>query len=355
MRPRQGRPSNSKTSFSKSHPEASDPLRMRVAAIDIGSNSIRLLVGDVGRNDAGGYMIRTIARAGEPCRLARGLGETGRIASDLSARAASLAREFAERARALGASHVVAGATAALRDAANGGEVADEISAACGVVVRILAGEEEARLIYRSVVTGLGASAQRSACVVFDLGGGSTEVVSGLGTSPGRWTSLPFGAVTLTERFLQSNPPSPEERAALEAHAREHIMRDCALLPERTPMLAGVGGTITVLALLDRGLSHYDPALIEGWAIGPERFAGLVERLLSTPIDQRRAWPAMGEGRADIIVAGVLVVRELVRRFPSGSLHCSTQGLRYGLARLAAEEAGDGRIPESSAPGGRPS
>src|SRR5262249_17306732 len=277
--------------------------------------------------------------AGEPCRLARGLGETGRIAPEMSARAAGLATEFVQRARSLGVSHVVAGATAALRDASNGGEVASEISQACGVPGRILSGEEEAQLIYRSVVQGLGGSAMRSACVVFDLGGGSTEVVSGLGPKPGRWTSLPFGAVTLTERYLHSNPPTMAERAALETHVRELLATRCALLPERTPVLAGVGGTVTVLALLDRGLSHYDPALIEGWAIGPERFALVAERLLAAPIDQRRSWPAMGEGRADIVVAGVLVVRELIRRFPSGALHCSTQGLRYGLAQLAAEEA----------------
>jgi exopolyphosphatase/guanosine-5'-triphosphate,3'-diphosphate pyrophosphatase len=107
-------------------------------------------------------------------------------------------------------------------------------------------------------------------------------------------------------------------------------------------MLVGVGGTMTVLALMDRGLTHYDPALIEGWAIAPDRLEALTERLVHTPVDERRAWPAMGEGRADIIVAGVLVVRRLAARFPSNALHSSTQGLRYGLARLAAEEARGG-------------
>jgi len=317
---------------------------MRVAAIDIGSNSVRLLVGDAQPTAEGGFGMRTIARAGEPCRLARGLGETGRIAPDMSSRAAALATEFAQRARGLGAAHLVVGATAALRDAANGGEVAAEISRACGADVRILSGEDEARLIYRSVVLGLGGSALKSACVVFDLGGGSTEVVSGLGAQPGRWTSLPFGAVTLTERFLRSSPAAAGERDALERHVAEVLDRECALLPERTPMLVGVGGTMTVLALMDRGLTHYDPALIEGWPIAPERLEALTERLIHTAVDERRSWPAMGEGRADIIVAGVLVVRRIAARFPSGALHSSTQGLRYGLARLAAEEARDGVV-----------
>ena len=283
-----------------------------------------------------------MARAGESCRLARGLGATGRIELALGERAAGIAREFLDRARALGARRIVIGATAALREATNGPEVAEAIARSTGLPVRILTGEEEARLIYRSVIIGLGAPLHRSACVVFDLGGGSTEVVSGLGGAPGRWTSLPFGAVTLTERYLPSNPPAEDEVQRLVEGVRAQIMHDCALLPERTPVLAGVGGTMTVLALMDRGLTHYDPNLIEGWAIEPARLADLSTRLLSASTSARRKWPAMGEGRADIIAAGVLVVNQLVERFPAPALHCSTQGLRYGLARLAAEELAGG-------------
>jgi exopolyphosphatase/guanosine-5'-triphosphate,3'-diphosphate pyrophosphatase len=119
-------------------------------------------------------------------------------------------------------------------------------------------------------------------------------------------------------------------------------MQRCALFPERAAVLAGVGGTITVLALMDRRMQHYDPAQIEGWAIEPARLAELSERLISAPTHVRRGWPAMGEGRADIIAAGVLVVRVLAERFPSSVLYCSTQGLRYGLARLAAQELARG-------------
>ncbi len=314
----------------------------RVAAIDIGSNSVRLLVCEATAVEGGEYAIRTVARAGESCRLARGLGATGLIDETLAERAAEIAREFHERARMLGARRIVIGATAALRDATNGPVVADAIARLTGLPVRILTGEEEARLIYRSVIMGLGAPLHRSACVVFDLGGGSTEVVSGLGGAPGRWTSLPFGAVTLTERYLPSNPPSSEEIQSLIEDVHGQIMQECALFPDRTPVLAGVGGTMTVLALMDRELTHYDPALIEGWAIEPSRLAELSTRLLSVSTSARRKWPAMGEGRADIISAGVLVVGQLVERFPAPALHCSTQGLRYGLARLAAEELDSG-------------
>jgi exopolyphosphatase/guanosine-5'-triphosphate,3'-diphosphate pyrophosphatase len=313
--------------------------RMRVAAIDIGSNSVRLLVADATLQSDGVAGLRTIARAGESCRLARGLGDSGVIDPAMARRAAGVASDFVARARALGASHLVIGATAALRGAINGADVAGLIEQETGLPVRILSGEEEARLVYQSVVHGLGAAVHRSACVVFDIGGGSTEVVSGLGGEAGRWVSLPFGAVTLTEAYMRSNPPQREEIAATEAAVRGAIMHHCALMPRKTPLLAGVGGTITVLALMDRSLSQYEPTLIEGWNITMDRLHDLTGRLLGSGTEERRGWTAMGEGRADIVAAGALVVRLLVERFPSPALTCSTQGLRYGLARLAAEQA----------------
>jgi exopolyphosphatase/guanosine-5'-triphosphate,3'-diphosphate pyrophosphatase len=314
---------------------------MRIGAIDIGSNSIRLLVADFhsgAEND-----LVTIARAGEACRLGRGLDRTGHVDAEIAERAAVLAAEFARRARSLGAERLVVGATAALRKAENGAEVAASIGERCGERVRVLSGEDEARLVYRAVVLGLGRPARRSACVVFDLGGGSTEVVSGLGEQPGRWASLPFGAVSLTEKFLDGTPRA-ERLEELEQAVGEQIMHGCALMPATTPMLVGVGGTITVLASMDRGLTTYEPTLIEGWAIEAERLEQLATRILESNESEREAWPVMGKGRADIVLAGVLVVRLLTRRFPSRWLLASTQGLRYGLARLAAEGLGSDRV-----------
>jgi exopolyphosphatase/guanosine-5'-triphosphate,3'-diphosphate pyrophosphatase len=311
---------------------------MRVAAIDVGSNSVRLLIADGNSSAPRGLGLRTVARAGEPCRLGRGLDRTGRIDPEIADLAASLAQDFSARARALGARHIVVGATAALREAENGPEVAAMIEGRVGLPVRILSGEEEARLVYHAVVTGLGGSAQRSPCIVFDIGGGSTEVVSGVGDRSGRWTSIPFGAVTLTERFFVQNPPSENEIDALKEGVRAGLMQYCASMPVETPVLAGVGGTVTVLALMDRSLISYDPALVEGWRISVPRLRDMVDRLERSTHEERRHWPAMGDGRADIVVAGALVVSMLVDRFPSSGLVCSTQGLRYGLVRLALEE-----------------
>ncbi len=311
---------------------------MRVAAIDIGSNSIRLLVADV-RDGQDGLAVDVLARAGEICRLARNLESTGSIEEAAAQRAGQLVAEFVRRGRSLGARHVVIGATAAIRSARNGAEVAEIISQQAGIPVRILTGDEEARLAYRSVIMGLGRNASRCACVAFDIGGGSTEVVSGVGALAGRWASLPFGAVSLTERHLHGDPPTHDEILALSSEVRSVIMHDCALMPTVVPLLVGVGGTVTVLASMDRGLSSYDPALLEGWCIRPARLAVLIGQLAASSHDERRGRHIIGEGRADIIVAGALVVSVLFERFPSSGLVCSTQGLRYGLVRLAAQEA----------------
>ncbi len=320
---------------------------MRFGAIDIGSNSVRLLVGNLAGEDPWTSSFESVARAGEPCRLGRGLHETGRIADDLAERAATIAQEFARRARSLGAVHVVAGATAALRSAENGAEAAELIASRAGVPVRVLGGDEEARLVYKAVVLGLGHRSRSTQCVVFDLGGGSTEVVSGVGAHHGRWTSLPFGAVSIHERVLPGDPPDEDTiRTAREWIARE-VMHGCAQLPERSTLLAGVGGTVTVLASLDRGLTEYDPALLEGWYIERSRAQEMIDRIVRLSHDGRRQLPIMGEGRADIIGAGVLAVEALLERFQAPGLVASTQGLRYGLVRLAAEEWLSGRSADN--------
>ncbi len=321
---------------------------MRVAAIDIGSNSIRLLVADVEERDGPERSLETVVRAGEVCRLARGLDRAGIIEEELARRAGTLAKEFVRRARSLGAQHIVVGATAAMRNAHNATEVVDIVEREAGLPVRVLSGDDEARLVYRSVVLGLGRPAARTACVVFDIGGGSTEVVSGVGAVSGRWASLPFGAVSLTEKFLQADPPSADEVIRLKDEVSAGIMHHCAFMPHKVPLLAGVGGTVTVLASLDRGLANYDPALLEGWRIARDRLPALVDRLLASRHDQRRELPIVGEGRADIVGAGALVVGLLVERFPSGGLVCSTQGLRYGLVRMAADEVLGGQPPSGA-------
>ncbi len=309
---------------------------MNVAAIDIGSNSIRLLVvGPGGRPGS----LRPILRLGEPCRMGRGLHRNGAIEGAMVERAREILIDLVDRARQHGARHIVVAATQAIRSAANQPAVISRLEEACGLRVRVLSGEEEARLVYAAVVESLGALAVRAPCLVFDVGGGSTEVVSGLEAMPGRWVSLPIGAVSLTERFLPDDPPLPDQIAGLEGEVREQLDRGCAQFSKPVSTLAGVGGTVTVLASLHMGLRHYDPRRIESRVIPAGEVSRLADRLAGMSRHERQALPVMGEGRADIVAAGAILARAIVHHFGAPGLICSSQGLRYALARIAMEEA----------------
>lgn len=311
---------------------------MRIATVDIGTNTVLLLVAERGADGS----LHSVAERAVITRLGEGVDRTRRLSQAAVARTLECLGEYAAAIRAMHAEHVAVVGTSAMRDAAGGDELRAHARRLLGVDVRVLSGEEEARLTFRGSLGGLSIPAAGEVAV-FDIGGGSTEVVSGVGDQPGRWVSLPFGAISLTERYLASNPVSPEEIQALKQEVSTAIMHRCAYMPARSPLLAGVGGTVSLLAALDLGLTEYEPSLLEGLPITPPRLQGLIARILSSTHEERRTWPIMGEGRADIVVAGVLAVGLLAERFPSSALVCSTQGLRYGLVRLAAEEARGGR------------
>jgi exopolyphosphatase/guanosine-5'-triphosphate,3'-diphosphate pyrophosphatase len=306
---------------------------MHVGAIDIGSNSIRLLVADVEEPDG---RMRVIVRAGEVCRLGRGLAQNGLIEAGMVERACELVDRMAKRARAEGAERVIVAATHALRQAANRAEVLARLQLSAGVPVRVLGGE--AALIYGAVVESLGPRAARLPCVVFDLGGGSTEVASGVGLVVGRAASLPIGAVSLTERWLGQDPPERERVEMLDQEVMKHLMSNCAHYPSSPNLLAGVGGTVTVLASLYLDLRHYDPTRIDGCLIPAAVVESLADQLTWMTPEMHRRVGAMGEGRADIVAAGARVALGLLRFFQARSLTASSQGLRYALARLAARE-----------------
>jgi exopolyphosphatase/guanosine-5'-triphosphate,3'-diphosphate pyrophosphatase len=309
---------------------------MNVAAIDIGTNSIRLLVVEVPERLG---RLNPLLRLGEPCRLGRGLSEAGAIDAEILERACGLVADMAERARRLGAANVVVAATEALRATSNQVDVLKRLESAAGVPVRVLTGHEEASLVYAAVVESLGRRGTLAPIVVFDIGGGSTEVASGAGPTVGRTASLTIGAVSLTERFLKSDPPAESEVGALDAEIKIHIMNNCALLPHVPAVFAGVGGTMTILASIFLDLPHYDPARIDGCTIPVPAVAGMVERLTWMTQRERREVPVMGAGRADIVVAGSRVVLGLARFFEASAVVASSQGLRYALARVAATEA----------------
>ncbi len=296
---------------------------------------MRLLVAE--RGSAG--EVRPLVRLGESCRLGEGLEASGRIPSRSEERTRETLARFARRARELECSDVMVAATNALRSAENGPEVTERLAAAAGYPIRILSGEEEARLVYQAVIEGLRWDRERGEYLVVDIGGGSVEIVRGVGNRVIGWTSLELGCVRLTDRFLSSDPPLSQELAALRSFLRTEWVRHDALLRPTPQAAAGVGGTVTALASLNLGLRRYDASRVEGHLLPTGDIRRLTDSLSGLTTAERQALATVGPGRADILPAGCVLLVTLCEAAGLASLTASTQGLRYALARAALHRA----------------
>jgi exopolyphosphatase/guanosine-5'-triphosphate,3'-diphosphate pyrophosphatase len=298
---------------------------MRVAAVDLGTNSTRLLVADI---DDG--RVEDLARETRITRLGEGVDERRRLLPLPIARVRNTLSDFRRQTESLGAERTLLVATSAVRDAENGEAFLGEIEWSYGFATRLVSGEEEADLTYRGVTAG---RAFAPGTIVVDLGGGSTELVS-----EGLRISLDVGSVRLTERFLASDPPTPSELEAAAAAVR-------AALAERVPddvrasttAAIGVAGTVTTLAALDLGLVEYDRERVHGHRIASAAIDELLARLAALPVAERRELPGLEPERAPVIVGGVVIVRELLRHLGLDELEVSEHDLLDGIALEAAE------------------
>ena len=289
---------------------------MRVAAVDLGTNSTRLLVADV---DDG--RVEEVARDSQITRLGEGVDERRKLLPLPVARVRNVLSEYRREVERLGAERVLTIGTSAVRDAENGEAFLGEIEWSYGFTTRMLSGEEEAELTRRGVANGrvLG-----DETVVLDVGGGSTELI----TARDR-VSLDLGCVRLTERHLRSDPPAREELDDAARAVREG-------LPDWSPRDAiGVAGTVTSLAALELG--EYDPEQTHGYRISRASVERQVERLATLPLSERRELPGLEPERAPVIVAGALVVREVLDRYGLDGLEVSERDLLHGAALEAAE------------------
>jgi exopolyphosphatase/guanosine-5'-triphosphate,3'-diphosphate pyrophosphatase len=288
---------------------------VRVAAIDLGTNSTRLLVADVEDGE-----VRELVRRTTITRLGEGVDERRRLLPLPIARVRNCLSEYRREAEALGAERMLLIATSAVRDAENGEAFLGEIEWSYGFATRLLSGDEEAQLLLR----GLGGVDART--LVLDVGGGSTELV----TTEAR-ASLDIGSVRMTERFLRQDPPAREELDACAEYVR-------AQLPGRDVERAiGVAGTITTLAALDLGLEEYDAERVHGHHLSRDGLERQLERLAALPLEERRRVPALEPERAPVIVGGAVIVREILDRYGLGGLTASERDLLDGAALEAAE------------------
>ena len=316
----------------------------RVAGIDCGTNSIRLLVADV---DRGAGTLTELDRRMEIVRLGQALDRTGRIAPEALDRTLDATRRYAEVCRDLGVQHIRYVATSASRDAENRQEFVDGVRAALGVEPEVIGGQEEAALSFRGATSVLGGR-HRGPFLVVDLGGGSTELVLGT-TSPVAAVSMDVGSVRLTERHLHGDPPTAAEIAAASAAAAAALDAAQKVVPlGRTATLVGLAGSITSVTAHVLDLEAYDRTRIDGSVLPVDQVLASCRTLLGMTRSRRTAIPFMHPGRADVIGAGALIWSDIITRVRAevgragGSLKTvvtSEHDILDGIAWSAAERS----------------
>jgi exopolyphosphatase/guanosine-5'-triphosphate,3'-diphosphate pyrophosphatase len=307
---------------------------MRVAVVDLGTNTTRLLVADVQNGDLVELEKRTTIT-----RLGQGVDAAGRLADDAMDRVRETLDEYRQVMDQLDAGEVIAVATSAMRDAANGPEFRDELNRRYGIDARTISGDEEARLTFLGATSGRTAAAGSPAStVVIDIGGGSTEYVVGSnGAYPDFHISAQMGSRRHTERFLQSDPPAHEELEALAADVRRIIEES---VPEevrdRTAEGIAVAGTATTLAAIDQELDPYDPEKVHGYRLGLAAAERIQAMLASLPVEERRKVTGLHPDRAPVIVAGVTILVESIRAFGLDEIEISESDILQGAAMATA-------------------
>jgi exopolyphosphatase/guanosine-5'-triphosphate,3'-diphosphate pyrophosphatase len=308
-------------------PEGRVDRPSRLAAIDLGSNTIRLLVADVDR----GTGLRPVHDEQVVARLGQGLARSGVLAPEAMERALTAVRRCRDRARALGAARVLVVATAAVRQARNRDEFLGRLAGEIGVVARVASGAEEARLTRLGAASGLPALAPSD--VVLDIGGGSTELIVGGEARAATAVSLALGCVELVEGFLHADPVDWAEYAACAAHVAGRLAAEAwpAIRPLAPRQVVGTAGTITTLAALDLGLTAYEAARVQGHRLTAGRIEALLHRLGALPLAERARLPGLEPGRADLVIAGIAVAQGVLAGLDLGELLVSDRGLREGI------------------------
>ena len=306
---------------------------LRVAVVDIGTNSTRLLIADVE-----GTSVREVERRTTVTNMGRGVDHTGMICTDAVDDVCTVIADYKARYEEMGAERVMAIATSAVRDAVNGEAFIAELRERFGLDASLLTGEEEAHLTY------LGATAHRpdsDPMLVFDIGGGSTELIVGSGKEVGFHTSLQAGTIRQSERHLTSDPPDPHELEDLAADIRTLIDRAIAAQPEGKPTHAiAVAGTPTSLAAIDQELEPYDPGRVHGYHLGLQRIQRMLSRLSSLTLAERLRVPGLHPGRAPTIVAGTVILVQVMRAFGLQEIEVSELDILHGSALSAAMAPG---------------
>jgi exopolyphosphatase/guanosine-5'-triphosphate,3'-diphosphate pyrophosphatase len=297
----------------------------RIAAIDCGTNSIKILIAD---------LPRVLVRESRMVRLGQGVDTTGLLADEALTRTFAAIDEYAAMIRAHDVARVRFCATSATRDAANAQVFTDGVRMRLGVTPEVLSGDEEAALVFDGAVAHLRTPVEEPVLVV-DIGGGSTELVLGA-AHPETAVSMDIGSVRLHERHLHGDPPTPDQVAACLADIDRHL-HDCPVPLADARSVIGTSGTIKTLAAAMLDLPFYDRDAIDGARLGSGETRAYVERLLAMTVAERRTIPSMHPGRADVIGAGALIWSGVLSRSGVAAYTVSEADILYGIAASLAE------------------
>ncbi len=300
----------------------------RVAAIDIGTNSVLLLIAEI----RGGEAVALVERA-TITRLGQGVDRTRRLAPEAIERTLACLAEYAAEIREHAPDRVLAVGTSAMRDAEGGSSFRERAREILGVEPRVASGDEEAELTFLGALSGLGLTGD---VLVVDVGGGSTEIITGdAAAGPRDKISLDIGSVRLTERHVRADPPSQADLEGVRADVRAAL----STVPFRPSGLAvGVAGTVTTIAAFVKGLVPYDGARAHGAVLTRGEVSAAVAELAGLTVEQRRVLPAIDPKRADVILAGAVLVEELLRFYGIESMTVSDRGVRWGLVARSAPQ-----------------
>ena len=297
----------------------------RKAIIDIGSNSIKFFVGEL----AADRTIKTVLDTNDIARLGEGLDFTGAISPEAMERNVASVAAFAKQAKELGADRIVSVGTMALRKASNSAEFVEKVKKTCGIEVQIIPGEEEARLSYLAILSGLPLEKDAD-LVVFDTGGGSTEFIYGKGTQMVKRFSVNLGAVRITENYLKADPVSPADVQAAIAQIDKEFKE--AGVNGKPAQLVGMGGTVTSMGAVKHKMVKYDPSVIQGSRLTKKDIEEQIEEYSKRTVEQRKELPGLQPKRADVILAGACILKVITDRLGADGLTISDRGLRHGLA-----------------------
>jgi exopolyphosphatase/guanosine-5'-triphosphate,3'-diphosphate pyrophosphatase len=310
----------------------------RVAAVDCGTNSLRLLLADV---DPDRNELLDVDRRMEIVRLGQGVDRTGQLAPEALDRTMAVLRDYADAIARSGAEAVRMAATSATRDAANAAEFVRQVKEVLGVVPEVLTGDEEAMLSFTGATAELASSREPQPFLVTDIGGGSTEFVlgpAGRTGPPAAAISVNIGCVRLTERHLHGDPPAEAEIAAATADIDAALDTVSAAIPVReAKTLIGLAGSVTTVAAIALGLDAYDPARIHHARVSAADVHAVTASLLAQTRAARATIGVMHPGRVDVIGAGALVLDRIMTRFGFGEVlaseHDILDGMAWSLAR----------------------